>query len=474
MKTKVVPAAWIRKSSTRLSASGYVGGAFELIERLETLGDRCQALEGLTTGYQGGVFRPPIFGMQFARNLVSSPEFGVRFLTGSTMLRVDLSQLPLVRRDLAETPKFQMLRLKRGMTLISCSGTVGRVAYTRPSMADVWSSQDIMKVQPDPDKVPPGYLYAFLSSKFGVPLLTAGTYGGVIQHIEREHLVDVPVPRFDAQTEGEAHRLVEAAAVSLDRHLDLMEAATKRVFHELGMHDLRDDEWHSGLPERSWRESALSSESFRAWNYDPRARSAWTAIESQSFDPLGSLCDPARFKGKNVFKRIDADPSHGVMLVGQRAAFQMQPEGRWIVKATLEKHGLYVPPGTTMIPSHGTLGEFELYCRALIVTRRTSNLAFSGDFFRCVPLKDKVRPGYLHAFLRSRTAFRLLRSISSGGKQQEQHPEMMWRFPIPRLRPSIEGEIADLVDEACALYDAALEAEDEARALVERAIEEAT
>src|SRR5690606_23564293 len=99
--------------------------------------------------------------------------------------------------------------------------------------------------------------------------------------------------------------------------------------------------------------------------------------------------------------------------------------------------------------------------------------AYSGDFFRCVPLVDEVPPGYLFAFLRSDLAFRLLRSISAGGKQQEQHPRLMWRLPVPRLNSDDEAEIDAHVMDACRLLDEALEEEERARALVERAIEEA-
>lgn len=474
MKNKVVSSAWLHKPGTRLSAAGYVSGAFELTDRLERLGKDCQPLAAVTQGYQGGVYRPPIFGMQFARNLVTAPAHGVRFLTGSTMLRVDLSQLPLVRADLAKSPKFAMLQLLPGMTLVSCSGTIGRVAYTRPSMEGIWSSQDIMKIRPDAAKIPPGYLYAFLSSRFGIPLLTAGTYGGVVQHIEREHVIDIPVPRMGSTVEVGAHELVEQAARDLDRHMSLMESATHTLLAAVGVPNVTDEDWHSGLPSRSWVQCGLTSESFRAWNYDPRAQRLWSALACRDHVPLGSVCDPIRFRGKNVFKRLDADPEHGTMLVGQRAAFQMRPEGRWIVSSTASRQGLAVPPGTTMIPSHGTLGEFELYCRAVIVTPRTSKLIFSGDFFRCVPDTSKIRAGYLHAFLRSRTAFRILRSISSGGKQQEQHPAMMWRLPVPRIDHGVEATIADLVDEACVAYDSAMDAEDRARIMVENAIEEAT
>jgi type I restriction enzyme S subunit len=174
-----------------------------------------------------------------------------------------------------------------------------------------------------------------------------------------------------------------------------------------------------------------------------------------------------------MFKRIDADPEYGRMLVGQRNAFHSSPDGRWISARSIDGLRLDAPPLTTLIPSHGTFGEQELYCRALIVTPRTSKYLFSGDFFRCVPLDDKIKSGYLFAFLRSNTAFRLLRSISIGGKQQEQHPAMMWRLPIPRLRGPQEEEIHATVLKAVTSFDRALDLQDEASQVLEQAIEEA-
>ena len=54
------------------------------------------------------------------------------------------------------------------------------MTYVRDDMAGMWSSQHIMKVAPDPAQIAPGYLYAFLSSKYGVPLVVSGTYGAII------------------------------------------------------------------------------------------------------------------------------------------------------------------------------------------------------------------------------------------------------------------------------------------------------
>lgn len=59
------------------------------------------------------------------------------------MLRADLSDVGLLRRKDAESPKLRYLRLTRGTTLISCSGSIGRTVYTRPDMEGMWGSQDV-------------------------------------------------------------------------------------------------------------------------------------------------------------------------------------------------------------------------------------------------------------------------------------------------------------------------------------------
>ena len=463
---RVVRSSWLEESGRRLDCNPYMSGALEARDTLRGLRVRKDSLHTLTAGYAGGIYNGPMF----KRNYVDSPEHGVPFISSGTMLLADLSTLPLLRRKDAESSRLSYLRLESGMTMISCSGTIGRMCYVRPDMEGIWSSQDVLKVVADPDRIPPGYLYAFLSCRYGVPLVVSGTYGAIIQHIEPEHIADLPVPRFDRGFESVVDKLVKSSAADISESNRLMVEATRQLLRSIGREDLRDDLWHADRRALGWMDRSVTSESLRALNYDPRISQIWHELEAVPHSALGSLCDPDQFKGKIIFTRVDADPEHGHMLLGQRNAFHLRPEGRWISRKSVEGLGLVLPKGTTLIPSHGTLGEFELYCRALLVTERTSQYAYSGDFFRCVPVAGAVAPGYLFAFLRSRTAFRMLRSISIGGKQQEQHPAMMYRFPIPRLNAGMEREIAKMVDRACSLFDRGLESDDTARAMVENRI----
>ena len=81
------------------------------------------------------------------------------------------------------------------------------MAYARPDMDGMVFSEHVLTVVPNPDRILPGYLYAFLSSKFGVPLVVGGTYGAIIQHIEPHHIADLRVPRLSEEIETRVHRL---------------------------------------------------------------------------------------------------------------------------------------------------------------------------------------------------------------------------------------------------------------------------
>ena len=208
MKEKLVPSAWLEQQGRRLDCGPYLSGAVEAKLLLNSLPDRPALLRDLTHGHDGGIYNGP----QFVRNYVSDPAFGVPFLSSSSMLHAEFRYVDLLRRSDAVSRRLAYLKVEEGMTLISCSGTIGRMAYARPEMAGMWSSQDVLKVVPNPNRVRPGYLYAFLSGRFGVPLVVGETYGAIVQHIEPGHISDLPVPLAPNAIQNEAHRLVTEAA----------------------------------------------------------------------------------------------------------------------------------------------------------------------------------------------------------------------------------------------------------------------
>ena len=169
MRVKVVPSAWLERDGRRLDCGPYMSGALEAKVLLEALSARKDPLSTVTRGGLSGIFHAG----RIRRTWVDSPDYGRPFLSSTEILQADLTHLPYIsKRAVTENPR---LLISPNWILITRSGTVGRMGYSRRDMAGYACSEHVLRVVPDPEKIPPGYLYAYLSSKFGVPLVVGGT-----------------------------------------------------------------------------------------------------------------------------------------------------------------------------------------------------------------------------------------------------------------------------------------------------------
>ena len=461
--------AWFTELGQRLDASPYLSGAFEARKLLERTSLPSHELHTLTAGHAGGIYNGP----QFRRVYVQDPEYGVPFLGSTDIMEADFTNLPLLSKKHAYSGKLAHLEVEPGMTLISCSGTVGRMCYVRPDMAGFWSSQHVMKVQPDAHMIPSGYLHAFLLSRFGSALISGSAYGSIIQHIEPRHLADLPVPRLDAATESHIHELIQGAAELRAQAQATLNSATRDLFDSAGLAELADLAWHQ-QPRDAGFSAPASQTTLRALNFSPRARAILDRLGSVSHRTLGDICQGGRLSSGNRFIRIDTDAGHGYCLIGQRQAPWVRPEGRWIALKPEELANVRVPDETSLIAAQGTLGENELYCRPIFVTGRWSrDFVFSQHFLRVISGDPEVPGAYLFALLRSEALFRVLRSLSAGSKQQDINSVLRQRIPVPLTTPADRERIVESVRQAYRWRDEADGREDEALDLLDRTIREA-
>lgn len=459
---------WFADQGLRLDASPYISGSLEAKKMLERLPNTA-ALASLTTGHDGGIFNGPIF----RRVYLTDRDHSVPFLGTKDMMAADLTGLPRLRKKDAESAALSYLRLKPGMTLISCSGfNAGRRAFVRPDMGDCWSSQDTLKVEPNPEKIQSGYLYAFLLSRFGESLVRGSVYGSAVKHIEPHHIAGLPVPRFSTELELRIHNLVEEAARLRAQFQAEVVAATKDFFESVGLPELHDIRWHQEERDLGFEVSGLEAGSLRALNFAPRAQQLIEKLATVPGATLGEICAGGSLQTGARFKRIDADPSHGVRLIGQRQAFWISPEGRWISPEQAPED-IRLQDETILVAARGTFGENEVYSRSVLITGAWLEHAYSQDFIRLLSGDAGVPGAYLFAFFRSEAAFRVLRSLSVGGKQQEYHPVYLRRLRIPLAPPADRARIAATVRSAYQCRDRADVLEDEALALLTAAIEEA-
>ena len=87
----------------------------------------------------------------------------------------------------------KQLELHENMTLITCSGTIGKVALVGRHWEKWAANQHIIRIVPASENIA-GYLNIFLASEYGYHLITRYTYGAVIDEIDATHVSNIPIP----------------------------------------------------------------------------------------------------------------------------------------------------------------------------------------------------------------------------------------------------------------------------------------
>lgn len=87
----------------------------------------------------------------------------------------------------------KQLELHENMTLITCSGTIGKVALVGKHWENWTANQHIIRVVPANNDIA-GYLNIFLASDYGYQLITRFTYGSVVDEIDDNHVRQIKIP----------------------------------------------------------------------------------------------------------------------------------------------------------------------------------------------------------------------------------------------------------------------------------------
>ncbi|WP_338846925.1 hypothetical protein V8J88_24555 [Massilia sp. W12] len=463
---RIVRSGWLDEGGRRLDCNPYMSGALEARDTLQKLKARKDALCTLTSGYSGGIYNGPVF----ARAWVDDPRFGVPFLSNSEMLSADLTTLPLLQRRYAESKKLAHLKLMRGTTLITCSGTIGRMTLVRPDMEGMWSSQHIMKVVPDPERVPPGYLYAFLSSRYGVPLVVSGTYGAIIQHIEPKHIEGLPVPRLSPSLEAEVHALIveaadrrAAAAADLKRAQSLLLDAIGQPSGPPG---------NNSVQARQTRIVALSDiqRSMRMEGnfYNPTATHVekW-ARSSPNCIELGVVADVYDVP---PFKHIYVDEGHGIPFFTSGELFDIdRVANKFLAKGrTVNLHKYVLQRDWVLLARSGQLG--GIIGRPQYADSALDGAATSDHVIRLVP--KGIPGGYLFAYLYSSSiGYPLLTRCATGHSIPALWPSQLNSLPVVLAAPEVMKTISRVVVDAFENRVQATALEHKARQVLEQAIE---
>lgn len=464
MIVKTIPSTWLIEEEHRLDCGPFVKGGIEARKAIERLRYPKDHLVNLTRNGINGMYHVGQDKITWAEDEIH----GMPFLRSKDILKADLSYQPFIsRKQVAGNHLFQC---PSGSTLITRSGTIGRMVYMRADMEDMAISQDVLKVVPDQERVKPGYLYAFLNSKYGIPIVTGGTFGSIIVHIEAENIAKLPVPRLGA-VEDQAHDLIqEAAGLRVEASWAAAEA-TELLETSAGLRKLSSNIADGiGFSANTISSARLTQRMDGAF-HSSFHREVLDALDAASI-PLTSISaisesivEPKRFKRIQI-----EDPQFGIPMFGTSELMWTDPQPSYLIPKSMNgAEDLLVDQKTVLIPRSGQIS--GIIGTAVLPYGALVGGAVSEDAIR-INCDSEVNAGFIFIALRSEYGRRQLKARAYGSSIPHLDVSQIGQVLVPDLPEEIWKKIGHLGIRTSTLRTKAIECETEARTLVERTIEE--
>ncbi len=449
MKILTTKSTWFHDSDLRLDAS------FHLSEgRIAKIFiDKCPYEVDTLGNVTSKIFN----GARFKRNYVEDKERGIPFMGSSDMLKSDLSSLKYLSKKLSKN--LEDLWLEKDWTLVSCSGTIGNTVYTNDDFVGKTASQHVMRIIANSQKIHSGYLHAFLSSKYGYNLLTQGTYGAVIQHIEPHHIKDLPIPLLPEKQQEEIHQLIVDAAQLRVEANRLLGQAVAYFEENIGKSET----------DLSFQYNKISSTSINSFHkrLDAQYQLLWKKLEKEKredivFENLGNFAKKI-FVG-NRGKRMYVENGIPFLSSSEMMLFNPKKSCKTISPKTPALKSLLVSKDEILISRSGTVGN------TIIVNEDLENVAISEHALRLVVDSSKISPQYVFCYLKTSHGMKSMEASSFGSVIITLNEDLIANIQLPILEEESQNFIEQQIQKYQSKNDSATLKETQAIQLIENEI----
>ena len=339
------------------------------------------------------------------------------------------------------------LRVKRGQVLMTCSGTIGKVAYVSETLDNKIFSHDLLRIDCK-EAIDQGYIYTYLKSKIGNKILLSNSYGAVITHIEPEHLATVPIPNASQDIKKKIHDLIVYSFQLRDDSNRLIDEAMKLFIRELNLPEIdtlkeqsktNDDKVENfsvRLSELAGRVDASYHVPIVKTIIEHLKKYAREITTFENSDVCAEIILPGRFK------RVYVDEGYGRVFIGGKQLGELEPSNKKYLSLVHHKDRiakqLELHENMILITCSGTIGKVAL------VGKQWENWAANQHIIRVVPASKEIA-GYLYVFLLSDYGYELITHHTYGSVVDEIDDQHVRRIPIPLLKNrSVQDKINSL------------------------------
>ena len=342
-------------------------------------------------------------------------------------------------------------RIKESNLLISRSGTIGKCAISSRSSIGKIFSDDVIRIT-FRSTYDLGYVYAYLNTEEGLKLLQSNNYGAVIDHIEPEHLKNLPIPNAPEEIKRSIHDAVIASYDLRDQSNDLIDEAQRLLYKALGLPEKMDLKPKYYAPQAGFRCFTMSSNElnnrFDVSYHLPEIKEILSLISKQAAE-VTTLGDPRISKEiilAGVFKRTYVNKDLGTPFLGGRDITQLAPKVDKYLSYSVHKVRIHkeleVFENYILISDRGTIGKVQ------IVPKHWNGWAVSQNIIKLIPISSSIA-GYIYIYLQTSLGQALIKRETYGSVVDMIDDNNVASIPIPLLKDnSMQSRINDLVLQA--------------------------
>ncbi|MDR5591324.1 methylation-associated defense system restriction endonuclease subunit S MAD5 [Christiangramia sp. SM2212] len=459
MKTLQVKHKWFKESGERLDASYYLSDGPLTKFKLQNSPYPMTTLENESKDiFSGNIFK---------RSYVKSEEYGWPYITGSNMIKSDINGGKYVSKKY--TKQKDKLALEKGWILITCSGTLGNTVFTNQEFEGRVATHDLIRVIPKKNNLLPGYIYSYLTSKYGNGLLTQSSYGGVVKHIEPHHIEKLPIPIFPTELQQEIDELINEVANLRDDSIKLFRESTLMIEKEM------DKIYGNRCNERN-----IIKVSSILNNYQKRIDSP--AFINDGIVYLNSLSNKGalikslkelkvKVTRPGIFKRIKVEKKYGLPYIKGSELSRVNPFSKceYLSKSKtpfIEEQSL--KENQILLTCAGTVGDTKLISKEYEEMKALG----SQDIIRIEARNSEIDPMYLYAYLNVPIVQNYIQSLKYGSVIERVEPFHIDTVPVFLPESEIIQTISEKIEKFKNYRYLAFQKEQKAIELVEKEIEQ--
>jgi len=343
------------------------------------------------------------------------------------------------------------LKVKKGMLLMTVSGTIGKVAIAGKKLDNQIFSHDLLRLV-GKNKYDTGYIYSYFLTQTGQSILQSNNYGAVIKHVEPEHLKDLIIPNAPEKIKKEIHDFVTQSYNYRDQSNDLIDRAEQILYSELKIKDLdllKIEYFDDSIEVRNYT-TKLSNLKLRLDGsfHVPKSKAILKHLDKHAKEVVGIKDDRMSDKviHPNRFKRVYSNAENGVPFFGGANLLNLVPSsGKYLALSQHEKiinNDLRIKENTIIVTRSGTIG------KVVLCPKHWDNWIASDDLLRVYPKSKKVA-GYIQCWLNSEIGNSLLKRNVYGSVVDHIEVKHIEETEIPILKnQEMQQEINDLVLES--------------------------